>query len=188
LLDFIARGWEALMMINFSLNEKAPDLEPEFTFPDLQDLLRAQAWKEADLETGRILMESKAPVRLQILDQIWRKSSDQRFGFGIQQKIYFECGGKPEDLVNIQSKGFDQDWYHGPWIKFAKTLGWTSNAHADWIDYNNLTFDISAPYGHLPCFGGAFIDYMERNENTVCGGPGRFYPMALEGFLVGCRA
>jgi hypothetical protein len=177
-----------LPMIDFTLNERENILDREFTFPDLQDLLQAKAWKEADQETCRILMESKAKEILRIIDRLWQQASDCHFGFQIQQQIYFECGGKLEDLINIRSKGFAQDWYHGPWIKFAKTLGWTKNAHLDWIDYDNLIFDVSAPHGHLPCFGGAFIDFMERNDSPVCGGPGRFYPMGLECFLVGHRA
>ncbi|NJM46942.1 MAG: hypothetical protein HC860_12930 [Alkalinema sp. RU_4_3] len=112
-------------MIDFNFNEREDILDLEFAFSDLQDLLRAEVWKAADQKTYRILMESKTKKNLQVINRLWQQTSDGHFGFRVQQQIYFECGGKPEDLINIRSKGFAQDWYHGPWIKFAKTLGWT---------------------------------------------------------------
>jgi hypothetical protein len=33
-------------------------------------------------------------IELKIIDRLWRKYSDEKFGFSVQKKIWIDCGGK----------------------------------------------------------------------------------------------
>lgn len=169
------------MVTDPSSNSEEGHVEKELTFPTLRNLLQVKDWRKADYETCQIITQSdwRNPSKevLRTLDRLWLEFSDGCFGFGIQQKIYFECGGEPGDLIYI-TQGYDQSWYHSTWVKFAKRIGWKGEG-PHWVKYEDLTFDVSACQGHLPCFGGAYNHYV----NHGCGGGGRFYPMALFCFL-----
>lgn len=120
----------------------------------LQELLSQGKWKEADEETARIMRKvankeersslnsddlKKFPsADLRTIDQLWIKYSNGHFGFSIQKKIYFDCGAKldgnyPGDQI---------------WDKFCQRVGWRVNEVRKY--YSQLTFDTSAPKGHLP--------------------------------------
>jgi len=74
---------------------------------------------------------------LSVIDQLWMKSSGGRFGFSVQQQIYIETG----NLLNDQ-------YYEESWEEFCELLGWIKGEK--YIMYEGVTFDISAPKGHLP--------------------------------------
>ncbi|KAM3116457.1 GUN4 domain-containing protein [Phormidesmis sp. 146-33] len=139
-----------------SANRKKDDDDislAELKFAQLDALLRANAWREANTETWHRLshsagvnsvvffatpsfLEAINPEDLQMIDQLWEKYSDGKFGFGIQKKIYLKClklGGK-----NNQEK----------WDYFGTCVGW--KIAGSWLRDEYLTFDISAPDGHLP--------------------------------------
>jgi hypothetical protein len=94
----------------FTLRYRAP-----FQFPPqpsatglnvnkLQQLLKEQKWQEANLETWNVLCRAlnkpeglplttsdiqQLPCQtLQIIDQLWKKASNGKFGFGIQRRRY----------------------------------------------------------------------------------------------------
>lgn len=70
----------------------------------LQQLLNEQKWQEANQETWHILCRavqkpegfplSSADIQqipcqtLQLIDQLWKRASQGRFGFGVQRRIY----------------------------------------------------------------------------------------------------
>ena len=107
-------------------------------------LLKEQKWQEADRETGRILLQlsdrtsegyiKKSHVlaipssELQEIDRLWREHSHCHFGFTIQQQIW-----------NLS---------HHNYAEFGEKVGWRSPQV--WLNYDQLTFSLEAPLGHLP--------------------------------------
>ena len=89
---------------------------------NLQNLLAAKKWKEADKETARVMlkvagrekegwlnMESieKFPCEdLCTIDQLWIKYSNGRFGFSVQKRIYRSLG-EPVNMMKQYSRGLE---------------------------------------------------------------------------------
>jgi len=139
------------------LGLRSPDSSPQIisqqgiNYAQLRDFLTAQKWREADLETAKIILiltqrEQEGWVDLEhieeipcddlrIIDHLWVKHSCGRFGFSVQSRIYESLGG-------------NQEYNYGIWDTFGDRLGWRRARY--WVDYNHITFDISAPEGHLP--------------------------------------
>ena len=143
-----------------------PNLDLEI-YGKLEEYLKNEQWKEADLETMEILIEiadsiespnqlmkdrdiitwlelkdiDKIPDEaLKTIDKLWVKYSKGHFGFSVQAKIWTEreCRGK-------QGK-FDFTIYQD---KFAKSIGWYDGRK--WINrYDNFDFSVDAKRGHLP--------------------------------------
>jgi len=72
---------------------------------------------------------------LKIIDNLWVKYSDGKFGFSVQKKIWIECGGTPGR--------YDED----AWEKFCEIIGWDEGE----------TFNINAPVAHLPAPGWLWV-------------------------------
>jgi hypothetical protein len=139
-------------------------------YAQLEVLLKAGKWKEADQETAKRMFEVMGRQKegwlrvediqqfpcadLCKIDQLWVKYSNGKFGFSVQKKIWERCGSPQE--------------YNKAWFKFGGEVGWRSKGllgiGSEWKSYNELTFDTSAPFGHLPGgvvgFGGS---WGERN-------------------------
>jgi hypothetical protein len=123
----------------FSLDERA-------NYTQLDQLLRVQKWKEADLETRRLMLsivgahlrtdclltqkdlEQFPCIDLSTIDRLWVHYSQGHFGFSVINAIYREV---------------DKDYK-----LLAQQVGWRRGD--EWISYNNVTFNKSAPVGHLP--------------------------------------
>ena len=119
----------------------------------VRDLLAAGEWKEADQETLNVMLKAARREKegyfnkesidnfpcddLRTIDQLWVKYSQGRFGFSIQKKIWLEVGGKV-------------DWETE--CKLGDRVGWRKRRKGkkDWLSYNDLTFNLQAPEGHLP--------------------------------------
>lgn len=116
-------------------------------YTQLRDLLAAGQWKEADEETGAVMLKITRRVTagwlteediqkfpcpdLQTIDQLWVKYSNERFGFTVQNRIWENVG---ED-----------------YRKFSDTVGWQLQSSAQqWRQYPDLIFSLRAPVGHLP--------------------------------------
>jgi len=113
-------------------------------YTQLQDLLSCNKWKEADQQTGIILCQAlgkswgyyltsgdieKLPCEdLWIIDKLWVKYSNGRFGFSIQKHIYEDVG---ED-----------------YLCFCDRVGWPLHNPSN-LD-SVLKFHLKAPMGHLP--------------------------------------
>ncbi|MEP0786261.1 GUN4 domain-containing protein, partial [Coleofasciculus sp. FACHB-129] len=75
---------------------------------------------------------------LKTLDQLWRQASGDRFGFGIQRRIW-------------ESSPVNRDY-----TKFGEAVGWKQNG--TWLKFNDLTAKESAsngsalPIGHFPWY------------------------------------
>ncbi|MCG8365721.1 MAG: GUN4 domain-containing protein [Pseudanabaenales cyanobacterium] len=120
----------------------------------LEDFLQLEQWQEADLETAKLLLEvanreeegwldpdsvENLPCDvLSQIDHLWLEHSGGKFGFSVQKNIYIKnCGGKP-----------DGQYDETTWYCFADDVGWRVNQ--EFISSSQVTFDASAPKGHLP--------------------------------------
>ncbi|MFB2938566.1 GUN4 domain-containing protein [Aerosakkonemataceae cyanobacterium BLCC-F154] len=120
----------------------------------LRDLLKAGNWREADLETAKVMLkvagrekegwldvehiENFPCTDLRTIDRLWVKYSNGRFGFSVQKRIWESVGGKPGV----------SDWEI--YKKFADRVGWYEMKKDNWKSYEDLTFSLNAPGGHLP--------------------------------------
>lgn len=112
----------------------------------LQNLLVAKNWQEADRETRRVMLAIAGADKrdgllltqqdIQIfpcnnlinIDRLWLYYSQRHFGFSVINDIYQQVQGNYPLL--------------------AETVGWRIGDR--WLNYEDLIFDISAPVGHLP--------------------------------------
>ncbi|MGK7936279.1 MAG: GUN4 domain-containing protein [Xenococcaceae cyanobacterium] len=115
----------------------------------LKDLLEAGEWQKADRLTYTVLLNIgkrenqgwldkdtivKLPCEyISIIDQMWVKYSQGRFGFSVQQNIWQQVSGNINYLNEFQ---------------LSDRVGWRVNTQ--WLDYQNLSFNLNAPRGHLP--------------------------------------
>jgi hypothetical protein len=157
----------------------------------LENLLAQGKWKEADKETGNVMLKvaggekdrdligediEKFPCTdLRTIDTLWVKYSKGRFGFSVQKRIWESVG------VTRDADGSTWSSYEGSYERFRNfypfgdRIKWRENN--DWLDYEELTFSVEkAPEGHLP-IGIRANDECNRNR---CPGEGwRRYDASL---------
>ncbi|MBE8967125.1 GUN4 domain-containing protein [Nostocales cyanobacterium LEGE 12452] len=133
-------------------------------YQKLDELLQAKNWKEADLETAKIIYiisQKELPENslyrtcftdyfcseyikvlprkdLNNINKLWLKYSNGRFGFSVQKRIWKRIGGGSDTTYNsreIQNK-------------FGDEVGWRKEG--DWIYYSDIHYWRTAPSGHLP--------------------------------------
>lgn len=123
-------------------------------YAQLEALLKAGKWKEADYGTARQMCQvmgrqtegwlrvediKQFPCAdLRAIDQLWVKHSNGKFGFSVQKKIWQQCGSPTA--------------YNEQWKKFGEAVGWRKKGLKEWKRYPELTFDTSAPEGHFPAY------------------------------------
>ena len=140
-----------------------PDIELKsakgVNYHQLEQLLKAGSWKKADEETANKMCEvagrtkegylrvediNKFPCEdLRTIDQLWVKYSNGRFGFSVQKKIWLEvtCGPEVGDIDE-----YEIEFNLGDRVGWRKNDSWMDG----WMNYDDLTFSILAPVGHLP--------------------------------------
>ena len=115
----------------------------------LRDLLATGEWKEADQETFKVMLKAARREKegwfdtnsienfpcddLRTIDQLWVKYSQGHFGFSVQKKIWLEVGGKVD---------YDTE------CKLSDRVSWRKGG--EWLNYDDLTFNLTAQSGHLP--------------------------------------
>ncbi|MEY3256359.1 MAG: hypothetical protein RLZZ29_1494 [Cyanobacteriota bacterium] len=120
-------------------------------FRNLDKLLATGKWKEADIETYKIILKIARREKegnldfnsiknfscssLKDIDKRWVKASNGRFGFSVQKQIWNDIAG---------TVGYNYDNFN----KFADRVRW--RRENNWLRYSDLTFNINAPRGHLP--------------------------------------
>ncbi|QLE51256.1 hypothetical protein FD724_26365 [Nostoc sp. C057] len=120
-------------------------------YTQLRYLLAQHHWKEADIETTKIMLKVMSKnywnevykedidnfscQDLHTIDQLWDQYSYGYFGFTVQQTIWSEMGGQ----VDYETEK-----------RLGDRLGWRTEGN--WLDYEQLTFKLSpmTPMGHLP--------------------------------------
>ena len=128
----------------------------------LYNLLTEEKWKEADLETRKMMLQAAKREKenwfriedvknfscedLRIIDQLWVSASGGKFGFSVQKEIWKKLGSPPP-LAQI-----------GTWRKFYIEVGWKTKEsgqsnNGGFVSYNDLmgfsNFSASSP-GNLP--------------------------------------
>ena len=114
-------------------------------YSKLQNYLEAKQWQLANQETEKLLLQAVNQEKrnwleqgdleklscedLQIVDRLWSKHSEGRFGFSIQLEIW---------------QSLKQQTYRA----FGTQVGWYRQGR--WLLLQHLNFDCSAPKGHLP--------------------------------------
>ncbi len=128
-------------------------------YTKLRDLLAAGEWKEADLETGKVMCQAAGKESegwlldvqdidnfpcedLRTINQLWLHYSDDKFGFSVQKEIYSSLGGTKEYNYEV-------------FENFCDRIGWRKGG--TWLSYSDLTFNLKlAPQAHLPASLGMF--------------------------------
>jgi hypothetical protein len=140
----------------------------DFLYSPLRQLLAAGKWKDADLATTAVMLQvcdrkqagSLTPQDietfpcpdLQTIDNLWLEYSKGRFGFSVQGHLWQTAGGNS-----------NPDW--NAWCRFGQHVGWY--VRDSWLWWNDLTFSLNAPVGHLPR-GGAFMGWGLGDFWTGC--------------------
>ena len=146
------------------LQVKPPKVQVPARYRQLEALLAAGKWQEADEETAKVMLEVTNRTKegllrledidnfpcedLRAIDGLWVKYSNGRFGFSLQKRIYQSLGGTRE--YNRQA-----------WNNFGDRVGWRKGG--SWLYYKDITFNNKAPEGHLP------TPPFERSVGVVCG-------------------
>ncbi|WP_180982069.1 GUN4 domain-containing protein, partial [Cylindrospermopsis raciborskii] len=142
----------------------SPSPTPTFTpsppptssrYTKLETFLKSQDFREADLETDRVMLaaanrQSEGWLRiedaenfpckdLRTIDNLWLKYSQGKFGISVQQEIYKNLGGTKKFDSNVR-------------ISFGERVGWRKQG--SWLNYSELNFSLSAPTGTSPGYGG----------------------------------
>ncbi|WP_413161073.1 GUN4 domain-containing protein [Capilliphycus salinus ALCB114379] len=151
----------AAIDINLLTAEKTCIRKPQ-EIQQLEKLLQERKWKEADLKTYEVMLkvsnrkaegdldresiENFPCSDLQAIDQLWRRYSGEQFGLSIQKQIYQETGNI---LTEEHLRKYDPDAY----IHFNDLVRWIETGDDGkeiWKPYDQLTFSLDAPLGHLP--------------------------------------
>ena len=144
-----------------SLPKKISQLEDDlmllgdrYRYQDLQQYLANENWFEADKETIKVILavtakeiEELTPEDIQsfpcndlfVIDRLWTKYSDGRFGFSPQLQIYQERGGSFDTTVE-QNQRLIEAW--------GEQLGWRKDNR--WLPCKELDFSLNAPVGCHP--------------------------------------
>jgi len=136
-------------------------------YTKLFNLLKNQAWFAANQETERVLLLAASQEKrgwlgredinliscqdLEIIDALWLKYSEKRFGFSIQNRIWQASDTKSYKV-------------------FGEKVGWCKNGN--WLTFSQLDFNLDAKLGHLPVLHWWF-------GNAVWGLKGLFKKMDL---------
>ena len=149
--------------------------ETEIDYRPLDRLLKAQEWQEADDETFRVMLKAMKAEKngslygtdfaqfpcqdLRIINKLWLRYSNGKFGFSVQKEIYESLGGTTGTRFNDDI-----------WKKFGDRVGWRKGDN--WLSYYDLTFDKSAPQAHLPYI---YLMYDLADRSVLIYGKGNVY-------------
>ena len=129
-------------------------LGDRYRYQGLQNYLAEQNWFEADKETINLILavtakeiEELTPEDIQhfpcndlmVIDRLWTKYSDGRFGFSPQAKLYQQLGGTFDTTVE-QNQALIETW--------GEHLGWRKDNR--WLPCKELDFSLNAPVGCHP--------------------------------------
>ena len=128
-----------------------------YRYGRLQELLSTGQWREADLETTQVMLEAAGHATnetltpeyvrnfpctaIRVIDQMWSKYSDGRFGFSIQVKIYYEIGGTIDTLRTLDVKYIQ---------RFREKVGVAKENRSQELRWENQEISASSLPGSLP--------------------------------------
>jgi hypothetical protein len=173
LISIIQNDTQNNTQANTTGNNPSPRTEPTpAIFQKLEALLQAGKWRDADLETWKVMLkltkrEQEGWLRLEDvknfprqelrkMDQLWVKYSNGKFGFSVQKQIWLDLGGKLDG---------EPDW--DTFKKLGLRVGWRKNDA--WLSYDSYTFSTNALRGHLPAAVPARPGPNNLEIRGVCG-------------------
>ncbi|MBE9042169.1 GUN4 domain-containing protein [Oscillatoriales cyanobacterium LEGE 11467] len=140
----------------------------------LETLLSLKSWREADKETKQIVLTSRNKINspgleiedveeldiklLEMIDSLWMKYSDNKFGISLQHNIWKKIISTPimygfiRRLFSKDNEDSTQKDKENVY-RFGEQVGWCQINKPDnqkWIPYKKLTFNLDACEGHLP--------------------------------------
>ena len=120
-------------------------------YTQLRNLLATGEWKKADEETQQLMLRisnrcqegwldrgeiERFPWQdFRIINRLWVEYSNGRFGFSVQKQIWQRMQVPKNSNYEVEKT-------------LGDCVGWRVNNN--WLNYNDLTFTISAAEGHLP--------------------------------------
>jgi len=155
-LDGLGKQVDPPDAISASESAASDDLSSEkgIDYTHLRDLLSVSDWGTADYETYCVMIQIVGKEKgesisdkelldfpstdLRTIDQLWFKYSNGQFGFGVQKRIYAE-------VVGTMTRSYPGDEI---WRQFGSRVGWFVDG--GWRYHTYMTFNTSAPPGHLP--------------------------------------
>ena len=130
-------------------------LADTYRYGKLRELLEAGKLKEADLETTRVMIEITGKAELDeitpddlkkfpcnaimVIDQLWQKYSNNRFGFSVQLRLYQNLGGNMDTIRAQENKYLHMT---------SEKIGWRVNGKL--VEYDDFKFSLDAAEGALP--------------------------------------
>ena len=154
------QGKELSLLERVSQLEKRLDdalmvIADTYRYGKLRELLEAGKWKEADLETTRVMIEitgkpeldeitpddlKKFPCNaIMVIDKLWQKYSKNRFGFSVQLRLYQSFGGTMDSIRAQENKYLQLT---------SEKIGWRVNGKL--VEYDDFDFSLDAEEGALP--------------------------------------
>ena len=160
-----------------SLEERVDQIEATllmiadvYRFQQLSELLAAGNWRDADLETIRVILEitgkdelasitpndvKQFPCnQLRVIDKLWTTYSQEHFGFSAQVQQYQSVGGTLETTI-AQDYAIIE--------RFGDQVGW--RVDSQWQKCDELDYTLNAPKGCHPSrwwnspFGSKMTNY-----------------------------
>jgi GUN4-like len=137
-------------------------------YRQLEDFLKAGAWKDADEETERAVLRLMPKSRssyidvdeiptsdIRKIDQLWVKYSSGHFGLSVQQRIWEKIVKADKNKMGT----IDENTY----IAFTDYVGWPRESNR--IYHVNVYYSLKARKGHLP----AKLHYRSRySDSNYC--------------------
>ena len=172
-------------LVLITLSGQAEDIKVD-NLEQLESLLSAQKWREADEQTKQVILKDSdgkpltvpqiRELSLDVLDRIdrlWMEASGGKFGLRIQAQLWKKVLEPEKPKFNLFSKNKKVEPLTNTeaWNRFGYLLGWR-NDDGNFIIDVKLNFSINSPPGFLPrtrlWLGGGmasvkqFVALMER--------------------------
>lgn len=158
---------ETLKFLRAEFKPKAGDKAR--CYSTLDYYLGKKNWKAANEETYQLLLaefkkEGTGWLKLEelmnfpsepleMIDALWVKHSEGKFGLSVQKEIYIACGGIPDGYSHWEA-----------WNKFCDDVGWKEDGKETSLEYS----DVVSPTGHLPVLSQGIINGLDfPHENSL---------------------
>lgn len=146
---------ERVSLLEKRLEDALMLLTDTYRYGKLKELLEAGKFDEADLETTRVMIEiagkptmdditpddlKKFPCNaLMVIDRLWQKYSNNRFGFSVQLRLYQSFGGNMDTIRAQENK----------YLRLvSESIGWRVDGEI--VEREDFDFSLNAAEGALP--------------------------------------
>jgi hypothetical protein len=137
-------------------------LKTGINYSQLEELLISRKWLQADQETALLMLSAcnrqadgwLRPTKdinsfpcqdLLIINQLWEKYSNGKFGFMAQSCVWEACQLRRYSIQDFRSPNEE---IKKDWCRFGEKVGWRKNQL--WSEKSEIEFSLNAPQGSLP--------------------------------------